>query len=258
MRSAVRRSIAAFVAFGFALCEAGGAQAGPISISPVTVSLTPPARVAQVTIRNPSDQPLRIQVSGFAWTDAPDGSIKMLAAQDIIVFPQLVTIPPLGTQSIRAAIMSAPGAVEKTYRILLDVLPPLSGAQDRLTAPGVQLNIRTRFTLPIFQEPIARRLAGQIAGASAKGATVEFTIANSGNMHLGGDEIRIIGRNSAGRVVFSHPFQGWHVLINSRRTFSLDVPQDGCREVRSVTIAPPPEMNVPAKRIDVESGVCSA
>jgi P pilus assembly chaperone PapD len=254
MRSAARRSIAALTACCFALSESVIARAGPIDISPVTVTLTPPARVAQITIQNPSDQPLRIQVSGFAWTDAADGSIEMTPAQDIIVFPQLVTIPPLGTQQIRAAIMSPAGAVERTYRILLDVLPPLSGT-DQLSGPGVELSIRTRFTIPIFQEPLVRRMSGEIATAAANGGKLKFTIVNSGNAHLGGDEIRIIGRNNAGGVVFSYPFRGWYVLIDGKRAFFVDVPQAGCRDVRSLTIAPSPEMSVPPKKIEVE-GVC--
>jgi fimbrial chaperone protein len=254
--SAVRRSLAALIV-GFALCEAGGARAGEIDISPVTVTLTPPARVAQITIRNPTDQPLRFQISAFTWIgDASDGSVKMTPTQDVVVFPQLVTIPLFGKQEIRAAIISPPGAVEKTYRILLDVLPPLSSAEQ--LGPGVHLSIRTRFTVPIFQEPLAVRMSGQITTAAAKRGTVQFTILNSGNTHLGGDEIRIIGRNDGGRVIFSEAFRGWYVLIDSKRTFSSHLPQNACGDVRSVTIAPPPDMNVLPKKIEVASGVCGA
>ncbi len=181
----------------------------------------------------------------------------MTPTQDIIVFPQLVTIPLFGTQQIRAAILSPPGAVEKTYRILIDVLPSLSDV-GRLSGAGVQLSIRTRFTIPIFQEPLLRRMSGQITSAAVKRGTVQFTILNSGNTHLGGDEIRIIGRTDAGRVIFSEPFRGWYVPIDSTRAFSFHVPQDGCGDVRSVTIAPPLGMNVPPKKIEVESGVCGA
>jgi hypothetical protein len=169
---------------------------------------------------------------------------------------QLVTIPLFGKQEIRAAIISPPGAVEKTYRILLDVLPPLSSAEQ--LGPGVHLSIRTRFTVPIFQEPLAVRMSGQITTAAAKRGTVQFTILNSGNTHLGGDEIRIIGRNDGGRVIFSEAFRGWYVLIDSKRTFSSHLPQNACGDVRSVTIAPPPDMNVLPKKIEVASGVCGA
>jgi fimbrial chaperone protein len=253
----IRRTIATLVAVGFALCDSGAARAAPIDISPVTVILTPPARVAQITIKNPSEQPLRIQVFAFTWTDAPDGSIKMTPTHDVIVFPQLVTIPLFGTQQIRAAFVSPPAAFEKTYRILIDVLPSLSDV-DQLSGPGVLLSIRTRFTVPIFQEPLVPRMSGKITTASAKRGTIQFTIANSGNTHLGGDEIRIIGRNDAGRVIFSEPFRGWYVLTESKRTFSFRAPQDGCGDVRSVSIAPPSDANVPAKDIEVESGVCGA
>lgn len=258
MRSATRRPIVALIAVAFALCDAGSARGAPtIDISPITVTLTPPARVAQITIKNPSEQPLRIQLSAFTWMDGADGSIKLIPTHDVIVFPQLVTIPVFGTQQIRAAIISPPGVLEKAYRILLDVLPSLSDV-DQVSGPGVQLRIRTRFTVPIFQEPLVPRMSGQITTVSARRGNIRFTIVNSGNVHLAGDEIRIIGRNNAGQVTFSEPVQGWYVLTNGTRTFSVHVPQDGCGDVRSVLITPPPDTNVPPEKVEVESGVCGA
>ena len=177
----------------------------------------------------------------------------MAPTHDVIVFPQLVTIPLFGFQPIRAAIMSPPDVVEKTYRIVLDMLPPLSGNQP--SGPVVQLNIRTRFTVPIFQEPLAVKMSGEITAAAAKHGTVQFTIANSGNTHLGGDEIRIIGRNDTGKVIFSEPFRGWYVLIDSKRAFSYHMPQNELPRRSLGDDRAADKHDVPAEKIEVEFGV---
>lgn len=220
--------------------------------------MSPPARATQITISNPSAEPLRLQLSAFAWVDAADDTIKLTPAPEVILFPQLVTIPGFGKQEIRAAILTPPGAVERTYRIVIDVLPPQQNIANSLRGRTAQLVIRTRFTVPIFQEPLATRLAGAITVAVVKHGTVTFTVLNSGNAHLGGDAIRIIGRDGAGGVIFSQTFRGWSVLVGDKRAFTFQAPQAGCGSIRSVTIAPPAYMNVPPKRIEVELGACGA
>jgi fimbrial chaperone protein len=258
MSPAIRQTIAALLAtFGFALCEAKGVRADVV-ISPASLTITPPARATALTIRNFSEDPLRLQISASAWLDARDGQIELMPTTDVILFPQLVTIPAFGKQEIRAALLVPPGAVERTYRIVINVLPSQESAGSQLTGHGAQLIIRVRYTVPIFQEPLVPKLSGQITTAAMKRGTVTFTILNSGNAHLGHDEIRIIGRDGAGGVVFSQPFRGWSVLVGNQRSFSFQAPKAGCGNVRSVTIAPPSYMNVPPKRIEVESGACGA
>ncbi len=255
MPGPTRLSTAAIALGAVTLCGVR-ALAGPIAITPTSVTLTPPASVAQVMVRNPSEDPLRLQAYAYAWVDTPEGNIKLTPTKDIVVFPQLVTIPIFGTQAIRAAILSPPGTVEKAYRIVLDVLPPLLNQAQRSNGLGVQLSIRTSFTIPVFQEPLVPRLSGEIVSAMVKHGTLDFTLFNTGNTHLGGDQITIVARDAGGRVVFSQPFLGWYVLTESRRNLSTRLPRGGCGEVRSITISLPARMNVPSKRVDVQTGVC--
>jgi fimbrial chaperone protein len=258
IQPATRRAIAALLTtFGFALCEANGARAD-IFFSPAGLTISPPARATALTISNLSAEPLRLQVSAYAWAAAPDGSIKLTSTRDVIVFPQLVTIPGFAKQEIRAAVLIPPGTSEKTYRIVVDQLPSQQNAAQSASGHNMKIMLRYRYTVPIFQEPLVPRLSGAITAAAMKRGKVTFTILNTGNAHLGLDEIRVIGRDAAGRVIFSQPFRGWLVTVGNQRTYSFAAPQAGCSSVRSVTLAPPAYMNVPVKRIEVESDACAA
>ncbi|MBV9719137.1 MAG: molecular chaperone [Candidatus Eremiobacteraeota bacterium] len=257
MKCSVRSRIAALlITVGFAaVCEANGVQAD-ILFAPVNVTIAPPARAGDFTIRNPSTQPLRLQISAARWINAPGNRIELAPTSDVIVFPQLVTVPGYGKQEIRIAMLAPPGDVEKTYRIVVDALPQAPPPGDRLRGAELRLNFRTQFTVPVMVEPLVSRVGGRLTAATARRDAVDFTLLNSGNTHLGDDAIQIIARDAAGSVVFSQPFRGWWVLAGDARSFSFHAPQDRCRAVRSITIAAPAYMKVAPKIIDVAGGVC--
>jgi fimbrial chaperone protein len=242
---------AAVAALGFALCAAGGAAASSFAVEPSTFTLVLPTRNATITLTNLSDQPVRLRVSGQAWSEDDAGTFALTPTSALIVFPQLFTIPPKGVQRVRAAVVAPPSSVEQAFRIVIEDLPPLD--QTIRATPGTNITIRTRFTLPIYVEPLSRAPAGRLENVGAHDGRLTFTVQNLGNTHLAGDTMSVAGRDGKGKVLFADTIDRWHVLAGARRIYTLGVDKAVCASLRSVTISSPAASMLPAQTVDVAS-----
>ncbi len=256
-----RISLTVLAAFGIALCDAGGIEAAPVSISPITVFLPPTARVATLTVRNPSDGPLRVQASGFTWRQTEAGQIKTDSTKDLIIYPELATIPAFGVQQIRVAVTQPPSDQEHTYRVVLELLPPQEqtnpGGSGNPKISG-QLHIRTDFSVPIYQEPADARPSGRVTISALRSGLVSFTVANLGNTHLYGDPLKLTAKDASGKVVFSQDVPGWVTLAGNTRSFTAQIPRATCKTVRSLSIVGPKDAHLSDGKLDVSASDCQA
>lgn len=133
---------AAFAAVG--LLHIASANAGSLSVSPVTIEV-PAADVAAVAkVQNPSASPATAQLRVFRWTQV-DGVEKLEPSDDVVVSPPLAQLAPGAEQTIR--IMLAGGAKassEQSYRLFVDELPPPRSPTKASVAVVVRL------ALPVF------------------------------------------------------------------------------------------------------------
>lgn len=138
----IRRLLAVWLfTVGFA------AHAATLQISPVTVDLQSNESASGITLRNPGDGPLYGQVRVFRW-DQSNGNDTLIPTQELIASPPLIQIGAQADQLVRLVrATSAPVAVEQSYRVLIDELPPPD------TTPANGVTIRLRYSVPIFVEP---------------------------------------------------------------------------------------------------------
>jgi len=238
--------------------QAGNASASAFKVTPVRVTFSGPSSTL-LTLKNESDQPLRFQISSFAWQQDPKGEVKLDPTEDIVFFPALLTLGPGEERKVRVASSVAAQQIEKTYRIFFEELPGLEKPGQNT---GAQVKILTKMGIPIFVTPEKGHAQAEIENGALKDGTLSFDVRNSGNIHFGLQKVKVRGIATDGQVAFERELDGWYVLAGSPRTYQLEVPADACRRIKTVSIEA--ETDIPSvgnggavsKTFDVAPGAC--
>lgn len=119
---------------------------GGLSVAPVQLSLADVRRSVSTTVTNPGGDPITVQVRLYRWTMRGEEEVYE-PADDIGFSPPLFRLQPRAAQAVRVVAKAPPGAVERSYRLIVDQLP--------LAATPGQLQLPVRMVLPIFVEPAA-------------------------------------------------------------------------------------------------------
>ena len=202
------------------LASLAQARAQQLEVSPVSVTLGPGQRTGSLTVTNRGDAAITMQVRAFEWRE-DHGKSELLPTAGLAVSPPFAEVGPGQPQTIRLLLRQAPGAAEATYRLLVDELPatpntpgvirvalrlslpvfaePVTAAnvaldwQIVLNRGGATLEVHNRGTrhsvvtgvqILTARGPIAVRTAAH--PYILAGATVEWPIANSAGLPVGG------------------------------------------------------------------------
>jgi len=185
------RAAAAALAAAFLLCGAN-AESANLQISPVSIAFQPAQPAAGINLQNLGDTPLYGQVRVYAW-DQKDGVDVLTPTTEVVASPPLIEVPANSVQTIRLVRRgNAPGAVERSYRILIDEIPRGDAAA------GVA--IRLQYSVPVFVAPAAAGAEPALSWtlARADGGAV-LRAANGGPLHAQVGATRV--RNAAGQEI---------------------------------------------------------
>jgi fimbrial chaperone protein len=254
MHALLRRVASLAAALGFALGATGGARAAGFQFSPVRVNLTARDPVGSITLTNTDDAPLRLEVQAFHWTQRVDGRSAFDASDALLVFPQLLTIPPHEQRRLRVATTDPPGAREATYQVSITEIGSFSTPRTR----GAGVAIHVQANLPVFIAPTVERRAGAIAGASVQKRTLTFAVVNVGTLHFVTKDVRVTGIGPDTRPLFAQELDGGEVLADGKREYRIDLPRKQCGALRALTI----QLNADDQRLiqtlNVPAGTCSS
>lgn len=210
-RSAITRLLTAAALAGIAV----GAQAGSLTVTPVTVTLDGQTRSVALTVNNEGDEARVIQTELVRWTQK-DGADQYTPSHDILVNPPLATLQPGQTQVVRIGLRrKVDHAQELTYRLYLTEVPP----------PGEHvtgLRVALRLSVPIYVSPQVKPSASlEWQAARAKGGLL-LTLLNEGNRHVRVDSFRITDP-ATGRALGALR-SAFALLAGQARRFSLALP----------------------------------
>jgi fimbrial chaperone protein len=206
--------------------------AAGLDVSPVQISLTRETPKALLTLRNGNEGVARFQVSVFAWDEDPLAGMKLGKTEDIVFFPAVFSVKPGETHNVRVGAAVPFSAIEKTYRVFVEELPPAEKASE----PKSTVRVLTRVGVPIFMEPdkaLERLVLGPVR---AQKSTVAAEVRNEGNVHERVNSFQAEGLDEAGKRVFEGQVQGWYVLAGGRKPYQVEVPRDACARVRKVVV----------------------
>jgi fimbrial chaperone protein len=217
LRRALLLRGAAAVTFA-ALAAAPEADASTFSIDRTRIYLTRQHTSETVTLQNQSDEPLRIEVSAFRWTQVAGESMLLEATDDLIFFPPVATIEPGQSRQIRVAFTGSGAAREAAYRIVIEELP--SGE----VSGGNTIRVLTRLNVPVFVQPDRATRTPSLGALNREGSTLIVPVLNEGSSHVMVDSITVTGLDVSDSELFAEQTNGWYVLAGSSNVFSLDLP----------------------------------
>jgi len=201
-----------------ACCWVATAGAANLQISPVMINFRADQNAAGINLQNLGDTPAYGQVRVYVW-DQKGGDDNLTPTQEVVASPPIVQIGPKGSQTIRLVRTGdmASGA-ERTYRVLIDEI-----ARDDGPAAGV--DIRLRYSVPVFVAPAADRAPENLAWTFfRKDGEWTLRVVNSGQRHAQIGAMSLT--NQAGKdFVISKGLFGY-VLAGSSREWRLPVAKD--------------------------------
>lgn len=199
-----------------------------LQVTPVQVELTARARTTIVTVQNLGTEPMRLQVSAFAWDQDARGEMRLARTKEVSFFPSLLTIGPGQKRNLRVGASAPAGEVEKTYRIFIEQL------QGGPSAPG-SVRVLTRVGIPVFLMPGKPSRAAELSPIHVDGRKISFVLRNTGNVRLRPERLKVVGIDEKGGVAFERTLAGWYVLAGGERIFETEAARDGCARVRMLS-----------------------
>jgi fimbrial chaperone protein len=224
------------------------------NVSPLKVVLSGKSSSALVEITNQSVEPLRLQLSVSSWDQSPTGQILLKETDEIILFPPLLTIEPREKRKIRLGAVTPRGVTEKSYRIVLEELPPVA---DSPTEARNQIRVLTRMTIPVFLEPVQQATSGQIAELTVHRSIASFEIRNTGTAHFSVEQIDVTGTGPTGQPLLTRRLDGWYVLAGGSRRYDLQLSAEECRNLRMVSVEAKTDAGPLSARLDLPTEGCN-
>jgi len=230
------------------------AAAGEYSVSPLRIDLDRDARSGVVTLANSGSTPLDFQIAVLEWTQEQDGQDRYTPTEDVVYFPKVLTVKPGESRVIRVGMQAMPSTVERAFRLFIEPIPQRSG--EPLPA-GANIAVNLRFALPVFARPPKREAAAEIQDATVRKGILQFTLRNSGNIHLRTDDgVAVVGRDAQGREVFTQRIESRYVLAGMAKTLSTAVPRDACTQLATLELTARAEQHTTSRRLDVSRANC--
>jgi fimbrial chaperone protein len=231
---------------------AAPADAATFTVNPTQIFLSGKSASSLLTLRNSSDEPVRFQLSAFAWDQSAQGEMQLQATTDIVFFPALLTLKPGEERKVRVGGVTTAGAREKTYRIFIEELPSVDS-----TAPGASVKVLTKMGVPIFVRPSTERTAATLDAVAVAAGHVRFAVANSGTVHVIPQQITVTAKSASGEKVHERVVPGWYILAGGRRDFDVELPPAGCGAVSSITVDTQIDGKPVTQTVQAPAGACA-
>ena len=230
------------------------ALASEVAVSPVNIYLTRDAHTALLTLTNQGNESASFQISVYAWNQSDAAATQLTSTSDVVLFPTLLTLGPGEQRKVRIGATITPGLIEKTYRVLIQELPP---PRTQATSPGLHVRLLTNISLPLFLEPDKPRLQTTISEASVKRGELFFRVNNLGSMHVLPQSVAISGKDSAGKLIFSRQPRLWYILAGESNKVGVILPAYDCSAVRTLEISVQTQSESVTQVLTTPSGVCA-
>jgi len=207
----------------FLLFAADAPAGGPIQIYPLKILLSPDKKTDSITLANQGDTAIDIQASAKSWDMDEQGKFIETDIGDFVFFPRLLNIPPHQEKSIRIGYNGNFPPTEKSYRLILEELPPVrtpeQQAKDKVNSG---INWLMRLSVPMFAMPSADIPAPELKIDEVKQTTGGWSVAvmNVGQYHVYIKKLRVEmkGGTDVERALMR--------ILPGRRVF-IEVPVDG-------------------------------
>lgn len=234
------RSHALFIALLILGSSFAGAtvHAASLQISPILIEVIPKSNVATYTLRNNSEQELGVQVSAFRW-EQESNEDKLQPADNLMVVPAIVVIPPGKEQLVRVALHSERPSRELSYRLHFQELPGQSDTGTVAVQTLLKVDVPLFFSAKNTNNTYTPRL---FAGEDPSQVVAELT--NTGSRFMRLSQLTLLDSNGQSISELHGPL---YVLPGATRRWVLALDTD---KKRAKTV----KGEKPTFRLDLKSG----
>ncbi|NTX51089.1 molecular chaperone [Myxococcus sp. CA039A] len=209
----------------------GAGHAASLEVNPVRLELETGARGVVVTVRNQGTETTRFQASVHTWVQDEEGRMTLEPTRELFFFPSMLTLEPGESRPIRVGISSAPRDTERSFRLIVEELPPLAPVQ-----PSMGLKILTRVSLPVFVAPRNKDVQGRVEDVDLRQSRFHFRVRNPGTVNFFIRQTRVRGLDAQGQRLVEKDQVGWYVLPGGSQVFALDTSAEHCQRIRSLEV----------------------
>lgn len=205
-----------------------------LSITPVTITIPASHRSATMSLTNPNDQTVNVQISTFQWTQDQDGNDTLSPTNDLIVYPLIFTIKPHAQRIVRIGSLTGVPA-ERTYRLILQTL---SSVQPQESADTAGVRILTKASIPVFLKTQKSGTPNMTVALQVQRGHLHLRTSNNGTVHIPPQEIDIHGFAAGSTTpMLTGTARGWYLLPAITRTKDIPLPPDKCQALARIEVA---------------------
>ncbi len=226
------------------------AHATVVAIDPTRVHLSGKTHSQSLALHNSGLEKARFQVTAFSWQQSPSGETQLTPTNDILFFPSLLEIAPGETRKVRVATDVPAEAIEKSYRLFVDELPPPNAV-----ATGA-IRVLTRLGIPVFLQPTTPQSQPALSADVRRGRLL-VTLENRGNSYLFAQSVRVVGRDASGTVRLEKDLPAWYVLAHGRRAYDVPLDEPTCAALAELSISTKTERTTVRADKAVSAGACA-
>lgn len=176
MNITIHRQLLAW--FLLLLATSSSLQAASFNISPLRLDMSGRQNTAELSLKNQTEEAMAIQVKVLNWSQE-NGQDVLTESDDIFFSPPITNVPAGTTQLVRFRLKrGADAQAERSYRVFAEQLPKNREQQ----GPG--MNMRIRFSIPLFVAPLNAVYPSYTASAVREGEVVRARLHNTGQVHL--------------------------------------------------------------------------
>ncbi|MGE6473677.1 fimbrial biogenesis chaperone [Psychrobacter sp. NPDC078631] len=217
------RRVARPAVFASLLLSSGVAMASGLQVSPISLSLQARENASGLTLSNSGDNVVHAQVRVYQWLQDEQGD-RLTPSRGLLASPPMIELKPGENQLIRVIRAKAPpqgtGAVEDTYRIVVNELPIKSATQQS----GIQFSLT--YSLPVFVQPLnVAKTSPQLQWSThlqPDGKAIKLRVSNSGNGHAQLAGLSFV--DTAGNSTVINPGLLGYVLPGATMNWTLKIP----------------------------------
>jgi fimbrial chaperone protein len=224
------------------------ALAGAFGVSPIRVDLDPGSRTGLITVTNDDEAKLYFQLKLFEWKQGATGEDTYAESDDLLYFPQILTIDPKDKRLVRVGLKAPPAGGERAFRLFIEELPDPNAP----AAQGAQVAVRVRFGVPIFLSTGKGESQPAFSGVSGAKGAMTVGIVNSGVRQVRFEEVEA---RSGEKVIAKAA--GWYVFPGATRSFTIPVTPQDCPLPASVEFRAVADGKEIRKMLEVPPAVCS-
>ena len=229
-RQSRTRFVATWLLLAGIIC-AQRAHSGTFQVDPIRITLTAQSTSALLTVRNESTEKTRFQIELFEWDENRDGQMVLKPSDDLVYYPNLLTVDPGDERKIRIGIAKFSATVkELAYRIFIEELPPV----DPQESSGIR--ILTKMGVPIFVQPDKPVVKANIENTVMRAGELFFELRNNGNVHFFPRAIEVKTRGNDGDQVLRQDLKSWYVLVDGSREYRVKIPPTDCAKIKELEI----------------------